>query len=69
MNDAREESARAELERAHGRVWNTEELQRDFTVKGFLAPYVVVERKADGKVGSLTFTHSPRFYYGFQEDA
>jgi len=59
---------RAELEREHGQVWDTQELQRDFDVLGFMAPFVVVTRKADGKKGSLTFQHSPRFYYGFQAD-
>jgi len=49
-------------------VWDTQELQRDFDVLGFMAPFVVVTRKADGKKGSLTFQHSPRFYYGFQAD-
>lgn len=66
---AREDEARAELEREHGQVWNTEELRRDYTVQGFAAPFVVVERKADHKRGTLEFQHSPRFYWGFREDA
>ena len=48
-------------------TWDTEELQRDFTVLGFQAPYVVVIRKSDGKKGSLQFTHSPRLYFGWRE--
>lgn len=63
-----EAGERAELEAKYGQVWNTEELGRDFIVKGFMAPYVVVERKHDGKVGSLEFQHRPRFYFNFQED-
>jgi hypothetical protein len=66
---ARNDEARAELERARGEVWNTDEMQRDFTVLGFMAPFVVVERKVDHKRGSLEFSHSPRFYWGFREDA
>jgi hypothetical protein len=50
-----------------GPVWNTEELQRDFEVLGFLAPYVVVRRRSDGAKGSLSFVHSPRLYFDFQE--
>ena len=59
---------RAELERRHGQVWCPAELARDFEVLGFMAPYVVVRRKADGKVGSLEFQHDPRFYFNWQED-
>jgi hypothetical protein len=59
---------RAALQRAHGRVWDTAELIRDFEVKGFAAPFVVVVRRSDGVVGSLTFQHAPRFYFAFQPD-
>lgn len=47
-------------------TWDTEALQRDFTVQGFSAPYVVVTRKSDGKQGIMQFTHNPRVYWGFQ---
>lgn len=57
---------RAALEARHGRVWDTAELTEDFQVTGFMAPLVVVRRKADGAVGSLTFQASPRFYFDFQ---
>lgn len=46
--------------------WNTQELQEDFEVKGFQAPFVVVVRKSDGQLGSLEFTHSPRIYFNFE---
>lgn len=49
-------------------TWDTTELQRDFTVRGFLAPFVVVVRKCDGVTGTLTFTHSPRVYRNFIAD-
>jgi hypothetical protein len=49
-------------------TWTIAELQRDFDVTGFAAPFVVVRRKSDGKVGTLEFTHSPRVYFGFRED-
>lgn len=47
--------------------WNTTELQRDFEVLGFQAPYVAVKRKSDGATGSLQFSNSPRVYFGFKE--
>jgi hypothetical protein len=59
---------RAALETRHGKVWNTQELAEEFDVLGFMAPFVVVARKADGKKGSLEFQHSPRFYFNFAED-
>lgn len=61
-------NGREALESKHGQVWDTNEVQRDFDVLGFLAPYVVVSRKSDGKKGSLMFQGSPRFYFSFQED-
>lgn len=48
--------------------WTTEELQRDFTVIGFQAPFVVVVRKTDNVKGSLEFQHSPRIYFNFVAD-
>ena len=48
--------------------WNTQELQEDFKVEGFLAPYVVVVRRSDGVRGVLEFDHSPRRYFGWQPD-
>jgi len=53
---------------AFGQAWDTAELCRDFAVEGFMAPLVVVRRKADGKVGSLFFQHGPpRLYFCWQE--
>ncbi len=48
--------------------WDTDQLREEFEVIGFMAPFVVVRRKADGKKGSMEFTHSPRFYFNFVED-
>ena len=59
--------SREALEAKHGQVWDSEQLRADFEVLGFMAPFVVVRRKADGARGSLTFQHDPRFYYGFAE--
>ena len=62
-----EEGERERLEALYGRVWNTEELSREFDVIGFAAPLVVVRRKSDGKKGSLEFQHRPRFYFNWME--
>lgn len=57
--------SREALEAEHGQVWDTDQLCRDFDVQSFAAPFVVVRRKSDGKVGTLMFQHNPRFYYAF----
>ncbi len=59
---------RATLEARYGLVWNTSELANDFEVLEFAAPFVIVKRKADNRVGSLMFQHHPRYYFSFQED-
>ena len=61
-------SSRDVLEQEHGQTWNTQELSQDFEVLVFMAPFVVVKRKSDGVKGSLMFRHSPRIYYGFQQE-
>jgi len=63
-----EPGSREALEAEYGQVWDTKELSNEFEVMGFMAPFVVVKRKSDGKKGSLTFQHSPRFYFDFRED-
>ena len=68
INSAAIDKTRADFEAEYGRVWNTSELGTDFEVLGFMAPFVVVKRKADGAKGSLMFAHSPRFYFSFTED-
>jgi len=65
MDDAEKQKERARLEALYGQVWDTTELQKDFEVMGFMAPLVVVVKKATGEKGSLEFQHLPRFYYSF----
>lgn len=65
---ARDAGVRESLEARYGQVWDTDELQRDFAVTGFGAPFVLVVRKDDGARGSLMFQASPRFYFSFQQD-
>jgi hypothetical protein len=62
---------RKELEEQYGETWTTDELREEFTVKGFSMCICVVERKSDGKVGSLDFTRTDdegRCYYDFVAD-
>lgn len=58
--------SREALEAEHGQVWNTDQLAEDFEAIGFMAPLIVVRRRADGVKGSLEFQHSPRFYFNWQ---
>jgi hypothetical protein len=65
-----EEEARAELVDQYGaeNVWNLEELQKEYEVIQFAAPFVYVRRRSDGVKGLVAFTHRPRFYYDFQPE-
>jgi hypothetical protein len=63
-----EPGRREKLEQRHGQVWNSQELQRDFEVLGFMAPFVVARRRSDGTRGSLMFQADPRFYIGWAPD-
>lgn len=60
--------SREYLEAKHGAVYDTSELQSEFSVLGFMAPYVIVKRLSDGVKGSLLFQNSPRLYYGFSPE-
>ena len=59
--------SREALEEKHEQVWDMQELQEEFKVLGFMAPFVSVERKSDGCRGFVTFQHMPRFYFDFKE--
>lgn len=61
--------SREALEAKYGQVWSTQQLGEDFEVVGFMAPFVVVRRKADAVKGSLEFQHNPRFYFNFAPDS
>lgn len=59
--------SREALEATHGQVWDTDQLSEDFEAIGFMAPLIVVRRRADCVKGSLEFQHSPRFYFNWQQ--
>jgi len=66
--DEEKQALRAELEAIHSQVWDTDELQRDFKVEGFMWGLCIARRKSDGMIGTLDFVHMPRLYYGFRPD-
>lgn len=49
-------------------VYTTAEMTAEFEAIGFLAPFVMVRRRSDGVKGTLMFSGSPRFYFGFEAD-
>jgi len=61
-------NSRPALAEKYGQVWNTKEMQEDFEVLGFMAPFISVRRKSDCQKGSLTFQHDPRFYFDFKSN-
>ncbi|MAX39929.1 MAG: hypothetical protein CME33_25580 [Gimesia sp.] len=62
------EGSREYLEAKHGQVFDSTELQQEFLVEGFMAPFVLARRKSDGIRGTLKFQHSPRFYFSFEPE-
>ena len=69
VSDNKEEE-RTRLEAAYGKenVFDTDQLRESFEVQAFMAPFVIVRRKSDGKQGTLEFQHNPRFYFNFAAD-
>jgi len=61
-----EPGSREALEAKHGKVYNTQELQEEFVVEGFLAPYIVCTRQSDAVRGTMQFQHNPRYYFNFE---
>ena len=59
---------RQRLEARYGQIWDAAQVAEDYEILGFMAPYVVVRRRADGCKGSLEFQHLPRFYFHFVLD-
>jgi len=61
---------RARLKEIYGseNVWDTSELNQDFEILGFSAPFCVVRRRANEVKGSVEFQHRPRFYFNFKPD-
>ena len=62
------EGSREYLEAKHGQVWDTTELQEQFEVLGFMAPFVGVRRRCNSLKGSVMLQASPRFYSSFSPE-
>ena len=48
--------------------WTSATLREEFEVHAFLAPFVIVTRKASGEKGTLLFQHHPRVYFSWTPD-
>ena len=48
--------------------WDTEQVKAEFEILGFLAPFVRARRKSDNAIGTMMFTHMPRYYFRFVTD-
>ena len=60
---------RVEAEAVWGQVWNTAELQRDFTIESFAFCLAFGRRKSDNQRVSIDFLPSPRFYHSVRESS
>lgn len=59
--------SKTDLEREFGTVWDTQELAHEFVITSIIGNTVVVRRKLDDVVGTLTYQNVPRYYFGFKE--
>jgi hypothetical protein len=59
--------SREQLEAEFGTVWDTSELAAAFVITAILGNEIVVRRKADNAVGTLTFQRDPPLYFHFIE--
>jgi hypothetical protein len=48
-----------------GPTWTTDQMIKEFEVKSFAAPFVIVRRRSDDVKGTLMFIHNPRVYFRF----
>ncbi len=58
---------REQLEKQYGEVYTTDEVDELFEITGFIAPFVVVRRRADDVKGTMMFQDNPRYYFSFKE--
>jgi hypothetical protein len=65
-NDPVAEMARLKARFGEANVWDSSTLGEAFEVLEFQAPFVVVRRRSDQKLGSVEFQPHPRLYFNFQ---
>ena len=58
-----------ELEELFGEALSTGEATEKYEFIAFCAPFARVQRKSDGKRGTLEFQANPRFYFKFVEES
>ena len=61
-----EDWERVRLEAKYGKVYNTQEVQAEFEIEGFMAPYVVCTSRRTKERGTMEFQHQPRLYFNFR---
>lgn len=59
--------SRDDLEREFGRVWDTQEVAAEFVITSIIGNEVVVRKKADSVVGTLSYQNEPRLYFRWVE--
>ncbi len=59
--------SKEELEKKHGKVYDTHDLDELYEITGFMAPFVVVKRRFDNIKGTMIFQDNPRYYFSFRE--
>ena len=69
INEEAQTSSEDQLREKYGQLWNTKQLQEDYEVHGFMAPFIKVTRKSDNVDGLLMFSHHPRWYHSFKPEA
>ena len=61
-----EDLERARLEKLHGKVYNTQEVQAEFDIEGFIFTCYRTSQAKSKISGTMEFQHSPRFYFNFR---
>ena len=51
------------IQEDEGKCWTTDEVQDEFEILGFIAPFCAAIRRETKEKGALTFVHQPRLYY------
>jgi len=69
MSDAKVDEAKRYILEQYPQVWDTQEVQKEFKITSFLAPFCAAIRRADNVKGSLEFGDYPgRVYFNWMED-
>lgn len=61
----RDKRTKAELLQNYIRVWNQEDLRKEFDTITFQKPFVIARSKRTSEVGTLLYQETPRLYFGW----